>query len=133
MTLREYAQKLRPFIEKAAKSLDDADALEAKTLYPNWSGDGEDYVEGDRVRYGEDLYKVLQTHTSQSGWTPTAAPSLFAKVLIPDPQVIPDWEQPSSTNPYMAGDKVRYNGHVYESTINNNVWAPDVYGWILVE
>ena len=32
MTLKEYAQKLRPFIEKAAKSLDDADALEAKTL-----------------------------------------------------------------------------------------------------
>ena len=27
----------------------------------------------------------------------------------------------------MTGDKVTYNGKVYESTIDNNVWAPDVY------
>jgi len=84
-----------------------------------------------RVRYDGVLYKVLQTHTSQSAWTPTAAPSLFAKVLIPDPDVIPDWEQPDSTNAYSIGDKVRFDGKVYESLINGNVWSPADYpaGW----
>ena len=133
MTLIELARKLRPLIEKAAISLSDEDALEAKELYPQWSGDGVNYQVNDRVRYEHILYRVLQTHTSQQSWTPTAAPSLFAKVLIPDPQVIPDWEQPDSTNPYQKGDKVRYNGKIYESTIANNVWAPDVYGWVEVE
>lgn len=35
----------------------------------------------------------------------------------------------------MKGDKVRYNGKVYESLIDNNVWAPDAYplGWKEIE
>ena len=133
MTLYELAMKLRPYIEKAAISLSDEDALEAKELYPQWSGESVNYVPDMRVRYDGILYKVLQTHTSQPAWTPPAAPSLFAKVLIPDPDVIPDWEQPDSTNAYSMGDKVRFNGKVYESLINGNVWAPDVYGWREIE
>lgn len=131
MKLYELAMKLRPYIEKAAVSLSDEDALEAKELYPQWSGEGVQYVPDMRVRYDGVLYKVLQTHTSQSAWTPTAAPSLFAKVLIPDPDVIPDWEQPDSTNAYSIGDKVRFDGKVYESLINGNVWSPADYpaGW----
>ncbi len=128
MTLIELAQKLRSYIEKAAISLSDADALEAIQLYPSWKNNTE-YKVDDRVRYEDVLYKVLQDHTSQSAWTPPAAPSLFAKVLIPDPTVIPEWEQPDSTNPYMKGDKVSYNGKTWVSDVDNNVWAPGVYGW----
>ena len=134
MTLIELAEKLRPLIEKAMESLDDTDALEAITLYPAWSGDSVQYEKDFRVKYEGNLYKVLQSHTSQVAWTPTAAVSLFAKVLIPEPHDIPEWEQPSSTNPYMIGDKVRYNGKVWESTIDNNVWAPGTGNlWIIVE
>lgn len=79
------------------------------------------------------LYTVLQAHTSQATWTPDVSPSLFARVLIPDPEVVPDWVQPDSTNPYMTGDKVRHNDKVWESTVDNNVWEPGVYGWIEVE
>lgn len=132
MTLTELATKLRPLIEKAMESLDDSDALEAVTLYPAWSGDSVNYSEGYRVRDEGVLYKVLQSHTSQPTWRPSMAPSLFAKVLIPDPDVIPDWEQPDSTNPYQIGDKVRYNEKVWENTIPNNVWEPGVYGWVEV-
>lgn len=131
MTLVELAQKLRPYIEKAAVSLDDADALEAVELYPQWSEESVTYEKDTRVRYNGILYKVLQSHISQSTWTPTGAPSLFAKVLIPDDDVIPEWEQPDSTNPYQIGDKVIYNGKVYESVIANNIWSPEAYpqGW----
>lgn len=60
---------------------------------------------------------------------PTDAPSLFAKVLIPDENVVPAWEQPDSTNPYMVGDKVTHNGGTWVSVVDNNVWEPGTYGW----
>lgn len=131
MTLLELAKKLRPYIEKAALSLSDEDALEAVNLFTNWKSNTQ-YEKDARVNYNGVLYKCLQSHTSQEAWTPTNAPSLWAKVLIPDPNVIPEWEQPDSTNPYMKGDKVMFEGKIYESAIDNNVWRPDSYGWELV-
>lgn len=130
MTLLELAQKLRPYIEKAALSLSDEDALEATNLFPNWA-DATAYAKDERVRYEGILYRCLQAHTSQAAWTPAAAPSLWAKVLIPDSNVIPEWEQPDSTNPYQIGDKVMFDGKVYESVISNNIWSPAQYpaGW----
>ena len=131
MTLLELAKKLRPYIEKAALSLSDEDALEAVNLFTNWKSNTQ-YEKDARVNYNGVLYKCLQSHTSQEAWTPTDAPSLWAKVLIPDPNIIPEWEQPDSTNPYMKGDKVMFEEKIYESTNDNNVWRPDSYGWELV-
>ena len=116
---------------KAMRSTaDDQTAANAAELYPVWN-ETKVYAVGDRVRYDSILYKCLQAHTAQTTWTPTAASSLWAKVLIPDPEVIPEWEQPDSTNPYMKGDKVTYKGKTYESLIDNNVWSPEAYpqGW----
>ena len=132
MTLIELAQKLRMYIEKAAKSLTDEEAVDAVNLYPSWKNNHEYNEVGERVRYDGVLYKVLQAHTSQLAWIPPSAPSLFAKVLIPDENEIPEWEQPDSTNPYMTGDKVSHNDKIWESSVDNNVWEPGVYGWIEV-
>lgn len=134
MTLTKLAYQIRPLIEKAAASLDDADAVEAPILFPVWSSDAH-YLVGDRRRFKGVLYKCLQEHDAQASWTPFDSPSLWAKVLIPDPDVIPEWEQPDSTNGYMTGDKVMYNGKVYRSLIDNNVWSPEAYpaGWEEVE
>ena len=130
MTLIELAQKLRMYIEKAAISLTDEDALEAVQLFPSWNENGQ-YEKDMRVVYDGVLYKCLQTHTAQTAWTPVAAPSLWTKVLIPDENVIPEWEQSDSTNPYMTGDKVSFEGKTYESVIDNNIWSPAAYpaGW----
>lgn len=126
----ERARKLRATIEGLAVNLDDSSALENKELFPSWKA-GVEYKTGDRIRYEGVLYSVLQNHTSQADWTPPVAVSLFARVLIPDPEVIPDWKQPDSTNPYMKGDKVRFEGSIYESLIDNNIWSPSAYpaGW----
>ena len=127
MTLIELARKLRPYIEKAAQNLIDEDALKAPQLFPIWKV-GVEYAVGQRVRYNDVLYNVLTAHTSQEDWTPEVAPSLFAKVLIPDETVLPAWEQPDSTNPYMKGDKVIHNEKIWESQIDNNVWEPGAVG-----
>ena len=131
MTPQELARQLRPLIERAAASLSDTDALDGVELFPAWAV-GADYAADQRIRYGDKLYRCVQAHTSQAAWTPEAAPALWAKVQLPDPEVIPEWEQPGSTNPYMIGDKVRHNGKTWVSTIDNNVWEPGVYGWEVV-
>ena len=125
---REHAYKLRQMLHKASASLADDDALEAIELFPVWQT-STNYAAGDRVRYGGVLYRCLQSHAAQDTWTPADAPSLWARVLIPDPGEIPEWEQPDSTNPYMKGDKVRHNDKVWVSAVDNNVWEPGVYGW----
>ena len=137
MITRTKAYKLRELIEKASSSLDDKDALDGIELYPIWAV-GIEYKIGDRIRYDNILYKVLQDHTSTVSWTPDTAISLFARVLIPDPEVIPVWEQPDSTNPYMKGDKVHFptiNDPVYESLYDYNIKSPAAWpdGWKLIE
>ena len=116
------------FLKAAIVTANDEAALTGKDLYPLWN-ETAIYKKDQRVRFNNVLYKCLQAHTAQSTWTPKDAPSLWAKVLIPDPEVIPEWEQPESTNPYMKGDKVKHKGKTWSSTIDNNVWEPGVYGW----
>lgn len=137
MSIIDDARYLRSVIEQLSVNLDDEQATEAVALFPAWKV-GAEYKIGDRVRYSDVLYKVLQDHTSQADWTPDTAVSLYVRVLIPDPQVIPVWEQPSAGNAYMTGDKVYFptaEDDIYESTIDNNVWSPADYsaGWKLVE
>lgn len=99
-----------------------------ESWFPEWNGEGHAYEVGNIVSYGWVLYRCIQAHTSQQGWNPVDAASLWAKVLT-DPDVPQPWEQPSSTNPYMKGDRVTHVGHTWVSDIDNNVWEPGVYGW----
>ena len=115
-----------------AETLSDAQALQVPMLFDDFDGNGVAYKVGKRIMFEGVLYKVIQAHTSQAEWTPIAAPSLFAKVINETIDgSIPEFEQPDSTNPYMKGDKVIFNGKVYESLIDNNVYSPEAYpaGW----
>lgn len=110
-------------------------ALAAPALYPAWRPERE-YKAGERVRYDEALYKVLQDHAAQVMWTPEAAPSLYALVLTADDGTPLPWVQPDSTNPYMKGDRVLHNDQVWESLTDNNVWEPTEANatlWAVVE
>ena len=114
------------------ENLTDAQALQVPMLFDDFDGNGVAYEVGKRIMYNGILYKVIQAHTSQAGWNPIDAPSLFAKVINETiTGEIPDWEQPDSTNAYMKGNKVKFNGKIYESVIDNNVWSPTAYpaGW----
>lgn len=80
MRPQERARRLRPYIVKSSASLSDTDALQAIELFDEWDGDGHSYEMGDRFRYDDKLYKVLQAHTSQTNWTPDITPSLYTEV-----------------------------------------------------
>lgn len=128
----DYAKHLRAMIEKGSVSLTDEDALTAIELYPAWEI-GVAYHTDERIRYEDKLYRVLLDHVSQADWTPDIAVSLFVEVSVEE---IPVWKQPiGAQDAYMAGDKVWYpekNTQIYISTVDNNVWQPDIYGWELI-
>lgn len=129
MSVVERARELRKQIEENASVLTDEKAVNVPELFPSWNGEGTSYITGNRVRYNGTLYKCLQSHESLANWTPETAPSLWARVLIEDPDTVSEWVQPDSTNPYMIGDRVSHNGKVWECSVNYNVWEPGVYGW----
>lgn len=110
-----------------AQALDDADAVKVPALYDEWSGDGVDYKQGQRLRFQGLLVKVLQDHTSQPDWAPNAAPSLFV-VILPGQDgsgvEVGVWQQPDSTNGYSTGDRVIHNGHLWRSKVDDNVDEP---------
>lgn len=108
----------------------DEQALKVPQLYPDWEAleEGTYLAAGNRVNDQGVLYRVLQGHQVQASWTPADASSLFTKILIPDPEVIPEWEQPGAENAYSTGDRVTHNGKTWESLVDNNVWEPGVMG-----
>ena len=123
----EAAKPVRAVMDQAGAMLTDEQAATVPTLYRPWET-GIDYAVGERRTYSGILYRCLQAHTAQETWNPADAPSLWTKVLIPDPDVIPEWEQPESTNGYKTGDKVTHNGKTWMSMVDNNVWEPGATG-----
>lgn len=124
----QHARQLRAVMEQQATTLTDEQALEVPEMFAKWEPRA--YAKDERVRYDGKLYRCIQAHDANETWNPADAVSLWALVIN---EGIPEWVQPDSTNPYMKGDKVRYQGQTWASVIDNNVWAPDVYGWEVVE
>ena len=128
MTYTERARALRPYIEKAATSLTDEDALQAVELFPQWVVGHADVVD-ERLQYNGVLYRVVQAHTSQADWTPDITPALFVIVSLDE---WPEFVQPTGAHDaYNKGDKVTFEGKHYISLIDGNVYSPVAYpaGW----
>ena len=88
------------------------------------------YEIGEIFQYEGKLYKVIQEHTSQDDWIPSELPALYLNIMPEN--VIPDWKQPlGGHDAYKKGDKVIYEGKVYESLKDGNAHSPaaDPAGW----
>lgn len=136
----QAAEQMRRAIQLYAGTLSDEQAVEIATIYPMWEI-GHAYAVNDIVSYGVNevndpqLYRVVQAHTSQADWTPEATPALYDAFGLNE-QGYPVWSQPTGAHDaYNVGDIVDYNGTLYISLINGNVWSPDAYpaGWQVYE
>ena len=132
----QAAEQFRKALQMFAASLTDEQAMEVATIYDPWAV-GKSYSVGEFVTYGENgvgdpqLYKVVQAHTSQADWLPDATPALYVAIGLDDAGY-PVWSQPTGAHDaYNTGDIVDYNGTLYRSLIDGNVYSPDVYpaGW----
>ena len=126
---RHEAIRYRQAIVQGANSLPAEVALTVPELFKKWIA-GEAVTINDVRQYNGVLYKVVQAHTTQADWTPDITPALW-KVVQPE-GVIADFVQPTGAHDaYMIGEKVKFNGSIYESIIDNNVYSPTAYpaGW----
>ena len=110
----------------------DANIQKVSTLFNKYQV-GIYYQIGDIFTYGNNnaCYKVLQSHKSQADWQPDKTPALYKLIGSNDDGYL-EWKQPlGAHDAYGIGDIVEYNGKLYKSLINGNVWSPDVYaaGW----
>lgn len=78
-------------------TVDDNTALRMLDFYPEWTP-GTAYAAGYKVRDNGKLWRVLQTHTSQEGWEPENAASL--------------WEQINETHAGTLDDPIPYDGNM---------------------
>lgn len=132
----QMIEQLRKALQMLAQGLTDEQALEVTTLYPKYKI-GTIYKEGEFFTYGENsvgdpqLYKVVQEHTSQEDWTPDTATSLYVAIGLND-NGYPIWSRPTgSHDAYEIGEIVDFEGKLYKSLINGNVYSPTEYpdGW----
>ena len=138
MNRLQAAEQLRKALQMFAASLTDEQAMEVVAVYDPWAV-GKTYAVGDFLTYGENgvgdpqLYKVAQAHTSQADWLPDATPALYVAIGLDD-NGYPVWSQPTGAHDaYNKGDIVDYNGTLYRSLIDGNVYSPDSYpaGWAI--
>lgn len=130
------AEQSRKALQMYAQSLSDDEAMEIATMYPKYEV-GKAYKEKEMLTYGANsvgdpqIYRVVQAHTSQEDWKPDTTPTLYTPIGL-DEEGYPIWAQPTGAHDaYNKGDIVDYNGTLYKSLIDGNVYAPDAYpaGW----
>ena len=126
------AEQFRKALQMFAASLDDEKAMEVAAVYAPWEI-GKVYNVGEFLTYGGNavgdpqLYKVLQAHTAQADWTPDVTPALFAPIGL-DAQGYPLWSQPAGAHDaYKKGDVVNYQGVLYRSEMDGNIYSPEAY------
>lgn len=93
-------------------TVDDNTALRMREFYPVWET-GQDYPVSFKVQYGGALYKVLQAHTSQDGWEPENAPSLWTEICETHAGTLTDPIPYSGNMVLEAGRYYSQNGAVY--------------------
>ena len=134
--MEQASEQMRKVLQMFAQTLTDEQAMEIATVYPAYEV-GRAYSVDELFTYGindvgdPQLYRVVQAHTSQSDWTPDATPALYTPIGL-NPQGYPTWSRPTGAHDaYNTGDIVDYNGTLYKSLIDGNVWSPEEYpaGW----
>lgn len=140
MNKLQLAEQFRKALQLFAQSLDDEKAMEVATVFPEYEV-GKAYVIDEKFIYGTNevgdpqLYRVVQAHISQADWTPDTATSLYDAIGL-NKEGYPIWSKPTGAHDaYNNGDIVDYEGTLYKSLINGNIYSPIEYpqGWEIVE
>lgn len=96
-------------------NVDDNTALRMTTFYPEWAENTE-YTTDYKVQRSGRLWRCLQAHTSQAGWEPENAASLWTEICESHAGTL---EDPIPYNGNMALESGKYysqDGKVYRGT-----------------
>ena len=96
-------------------TVDDNTALRMTEFYPEWAS-GQSYTAGYKVQRNGKLWRCIQVHTSQTGWEPENAASLWTEICESHAGTL---EDPIPYNGNMALESGKYysqDGKVYRCT-----------------
>lgn len=84
--------------------------------------------------FESNLYKSITPHTIHDpAWLPgrIGSETLWKRFYE---EAAPPWVAATGAHDaYAKGDRVTFEGNIWESTIDANVWAPGVFGWVQVQ
>ena len=95
--------------------VDDTTAFRMVEFYPEWASDTE-YTAGYKVQRGGKLWRCVQAHTSQAGWEPENAASLWTEICETHDGTIDDPIPYSGNMALEAGKYYSQSGAVYLCT-----------------
>ena len=122
-----WLAKISTKVKVLEGQLTEKELIKLGEMYPEWEV-GIDYEADDVIAYHNELYKIIQNHTSQADWVPNTTASLFTKVAPAG--VIAEWIQPTGAhNAYALNAQVTHNNKTWQSDIDANTYEPGVYGW----
>ena len=127
---KQEAQTIRGLIETAAEGLDDATASQMALLFPGLKGDGSLVKSGTRINWKGVVKRAAVDLWDTETNTPDNAPTLWEDLAYIDGiRIIP--EVITAGTAFSKGEKGWWNGVLYESQADNNVWTPESYpaGW----
>ena len=96
-------------------TVDDNIALRMLEFYPAWASDT-DYTAGYKVRRGGRLWCCLQAHTSQIGWEPENAASLWTEICESHSGTLEDPIPYSGNMALESGKYYSQNSKIYRCT-----------------
>lgn len=127
---KKEAKTIRGFIETAAEVLDDATASQAPTLFPALKEDGSLVSVGTRINWKGVVMRAAVDLWDTEPNNPDNAPTLWEDLAYIDGiRIIP--EVITAGTAFSKGEQGWWNGVLYESLIDGNVYSPESYpaGW----
>lgn len=131
---KDKAMRLRAHIETAAQGLNDAMASQAAELFPALTGEGYLVAAGTRINWKGVVMRAAVDLWDTAENNPDNAPELWEDILyVNGIRVIP--EVITAGLAFGEGEQGWWQGELYTSKINDNVWTPEAYpeGWEKVE
>lgn len=123
---KQEAQTIRGFIETAAEGLDDATASQAPTLFPSLKEDGSLVKSGTRINWNGVVKRAAVDLWDTETNNPDNVPTLWEDLAYIDGiRIIQDVITAGTA--FSKGEQGWWNGALYESQADNNVWTPDAY------
>ena len=119
------------YVRSQASTIDDEQAASVNLLFEGWAS-GVVYEKDDVRRYDNRLWRCAQSHTSQDGWEPPNAASLWYEIAYGADGILV-WRQPTGAHDAPnKGDLRHYpdaDGPVYVSKRDGNTSVPGADEW----
>ena len=96
-------------------TVDDNTALRMTEFYPEWAADTE-YTIGYKVQRNGKLWRCIQAHTSQTGWEPENAASLWTEICESHAGTLEDPIPYSGNMALESGKYYMQDGKIYRCT-----------------